>query len=285
MKIGIQTGAFTYIADVKARYAHIKSLGYDTVDVSLADTKATWYQDTAVMEAHCREIHEAAAAAGIEISQVHGPWPTDDTSEEKRALVLEDMRRSMYGCYLMGAHNLVIHPQMPFGHGGVNEDPEFALEKTVELMRNLLPDCEKYDVVLCLENMPFTKQRISTIDRIVEAVEKVGSPYAGVCFDTGHGNVFGRDLGDDVRCCARYLRVLHVHDNNGRMDSHLLPYRGTANWESFTKALAEVGYTGSLSLETVGPTSGHMPQPLLEQGQKLTVNVARWLADQVEAAK
>ena len=288
MKTGICSDQFVrcHGFSIDAAYARIRELGYDTTDESLARTDEQWYHDTAVMEKYCAQIRAAAEKHGIEISQVHGPWPTKDTTEESRTQVWEFMHRAVYGTYLMGAKHLVIHPQMPFGHNPQDEDADAAEAMTVALMRDLMPDCEKYGVTLCLENMPFLNQRISVIERIVAAVAQVDSPNIGICLDTGHVNVFkGQDLGEAVRIAAPYLKVLHIHDNDGRRDAHRLPYLGTADWDSFAKALAEIGYTGTLSLETSGSVSPSLPPEISALGEVQTAAVARHLADEVERYK
>jgi len=283
MKIGICSGPFGYLGSADAAYARIKELGYNTADEDLARTEEAWYHDTAVMEAHCAEIHAAAERHGVEICQVHGPWPTDDTTEESRAKVWEYMHRAVYGCYLLGGQNLVIHPLMPFGIHPKDEDADAAEALTVALMRDLMPDCEKYGVTLCLENMPFLEQRISVTERIAAAVAQVDSPNVGICLDTGHVNVFrGHNLGDAVRIAAPYLKVLHVHDNDGRRDAHMLPYLGTADWDGFVRALAEIGFDGSLSLETAGSVSAALPPYIREMGDRQTAAVAHLLAEKME---
>ena len=283
MKTGNTSGTFAYLP-LDRMYIRMRELGYDAVDQDLAATKAPYYQDAAAMEAYCRTVRAAAEAAGIEISQVHGPWPTDDTTAENRAKTLDNMRLAVYGCYCLGSPYLIIHPQMPYGWGR-EEDADFALTLTVGLMKNLMPDCEKYGVTLCLENMPMTAHRISTMDRIAEAVAMVDHKNACICLDTGHTNVYGHDLGDAVRSAGKYLRTLHVHDNDGKADRHQLPWLGTANWDSFTAALAETGFDGVMSLETRGPVGGNMPDAVRDAAEKLTYNAAKTLADAVENSR
>lgn len=284
MKIGITNGSFSYRGDETAQYAHIAALGYHAVDHSLSKTHMPYYQSDAAMAEYCLRIRQIAEANGLMISQVHGPWPTDDKTEENRALTFLHMRRAVYGCSVMGAPCLIIHPQMPYGWGA-EEDPEFSYRLTVDLMKALMPDCEKYGVVLCLENMPMTSHRISTMDRIAEAVREVNSPFCGICLDTGHTNVFGRDPGEDVRIAGKLLKTLHIHDNDGTRDSHQLPWLGTADWSSFAEALGQSGFNGVLSMETAGSVSGNMPAAVLEQAEKLTLETARTLAAMAEAAK
>ena len=127
--------------------------------------------------------------------------------------------------------------------------------------------------------------RISPIAKIAETVKKISSPHIGICLDTGHSNVFGDDLGEAVRISATWLKVLHVHDNNGKSDQHLLPWLGSCNWDSFTRALAEIGYNGALSLETAGPISSDMPVSVRQAAEMLTAETARYLAEAVEAHK
>jgi len=284
MKIGTYLGAVKYLATADTQYARLRELGYDTLHERAEDTRMPLYRDSRELEAFCRERRQAAMHHGIEISQLHGPWPTDDTSEESRRQGMAYMRTAVLACHLLECRHLILHPVMPYGRAK-DEDADTAEEMTARRLEDLLADCERYGVILCLENMPFRGQRISPPARIASLVCRIQSPNLGICLDTGHANVLGVDAGDAVRCCAENLRVLHVHDNNGNTDAHMLPFTGTVNWTSFTSALAEIGFAGSLDLECTGPVSGHMPKDLRKQGESLTYLTARRLSDMVEAAR
>lgn len=80
MKIGIVSSAANYLPTWDERFAHLKALGYEAVDHGLFDIKQVWYTDDTKLSAHCAEVRAAAEKHGLEISQVHGPWPTDDTT-------------------------------------------------------------------------------------------------------------------------------------------------------------------------------------------------------------
>ena len=53
---------------------------------------------------------------------------------------------------------------------------------------------------------------------------------------------------------------------------HLLPYFGTANWEAFTSALAEIGYDGPIMLETKGYVPENAPEDIRTQAEELTAH-------------
>ena len=49
--------------------------------------------------------------------------------------------------------------------------------------------------------------------------------HAGICLDFGHAHLMG-DVADAVETVAEHVITTHVHDNHGRDDEHLVPYRG-----------------------------------------------------------
>jgi len=284
MKVGNTTGYFWYGETADRKYGRMAEVGYDAADQDMADIKEAIYHDDDALKRFCAENKSAAAHHGIVINQLHGPWPTYDTEPESRAEGWRCFHRAVLACHMMEIPYMVFHPQMPYGWGA-EEEPELPKKLTLELMMDLLPDCEKYGVTMCLENMPFRKHRISTMDRIVEVVREINSPYAGICYDTGHSLVFGHDLGEMARLAAPYLKCLHVHGNDGTGDKHKVPMEGdNIHWKGFTDALAEIGYQGVLSLECMGD----IPDVPLEERlayEKQTYAAGRKLADQVEAAR
>ena len=45
------------------------------------------------------------------------------------------------------------------------------------------------------------------------------------------------------------LICLHLHDNDGTDDQHLLPYDGTVNWNLVVDILKDCNYNGPITLE------------------------------------
>ena len=63
------------------------------------------------------------------------------------------------------------------------------------------------------------------------------------------------------------LITLHVHDNNGAEDEHLLPFDGTVNWREEASLIAKSAYRGSLTLESA-PLAGLYEHTLMESARR-----------------
>jgi sugar phosphate isomerase/epimerase len=70
----------------------------------------------------------------------------------------------------------------------------------------------------------------------------------GVCLDYGHAHLMG-DVGEAVEILSGHVWTTHVHDNGGKRDDHLLPYRGTIDWDAAMMETQKVGYEGLLMFE------------------------------------
>jgi sugar phosphate isomerase/epimerase len=257
----------------------MRAAGFDCADLSaICDICGPYYtSDLQTAKEMAKKERKAAAAAGIRIHQVHGPWPTDDKTAKKRKEKLIYMERAIRLTPVFGARYLIIHPDMPFGWDDEPE-PAFSWQTNLDLFRAMLPIAEEEGVILCIENMPMKAHAISRTQRMYEFVQEINHPNLGMCLDTGHANVFADDCGDMVRLIAPVLKTLHVHDNMGDKDSHLPPYKGTINWERFTSALREIGFAGVLSIEATLAVRDKTQEGRAEAARCMA-EIARKLAD------
>ena len=280
MKIGLEATTYFGLYDYDEGFQKLKAHGYDCVDYSeLSKRHSDLYTFSAdKYRGFLTDIGESANKHGVEITQLHGLWVTDDKTEALREENLAYFMKEIEGAYYLGCKKIVIHPFMPFGFFE-EADKEKTLEINVALFTRLVEYAEKYNVTVCVENLPFTDISISTVQEVKRLVRKINHPNFKVCLDTGHANIFHNDLAADVRLLGNDLVALHVHDNNGRGDQHLLPYMGTIKWEEFLSALKEINYKGAFTLETA--ISPSMPQPMQEEMQRVLAKLARHMADKI----
>ncbi len=76
-----------------------------------------------------------------------------------------------------------------------------------------------------------------------------GPDFLGFCYDSGHGNM-GRGEGlDRLEEVKSRLIAVHLHDNDGKVDQHRLPFRGTVDWKRLIQLIASSSYQNGINLE------------------------------------
>ena len=274
---GTRTSLYTNRETGVVDYEKMHREGYSACDFSkLTDTKGVLYTLTeAEFISRLEKEKEAAKESGIIVSQVHAPWPVENKTEEQRRETMRFMKRAVIGTKALGSRNLVVHPVMPYGWDPEPE-PSFAHEVNAAYFAELCDYAAPYDVDICIENMPTTRHHLARVPALCDFIGELARKNFFMCIDTGHCSCIGDDCGDMIRICGPRLKALHVHDNKGRYDDHLMPYFGVINWKNFKKALADIGFTGVLSLEADVP---FLPEPLREKAFALASETARFLAD------
>lgn len=246
IKFGSTTALFDIYED--ERYKKMKEYGFHYADLlisgELNGKSEREYRDDILRH------KELADAAGVKIWQVHGPWryPPHDETEERRTERAEVMKRSLRFTGMIGCRYWVIHPLMPFGTLD-DFDPELFWQINLDFFRALLPYAKENGVTICFENIPMTKLSISSPEKTLQFIRMINDEHFKLCLDTGHCAVLGVQPADAVRLAGSDLAVMHVHDNNGTHDDHMVPFTGVIDWKAYCKALKEIGFDGVFSLE------------------------------------
>lgn len=130
-------------------------------------------------------------------------------------------------------------------------------ERRIKALTALTEYIKGTGITICLENLT---NDLDHSGPILELIDKVGSDHLGVCLDTGHLNLRpGESQYDFIKNCGSRLKALHIADNEGQTDQHMMPYgKGRVNWNDVIKGLTEVGYTGLFNLEIPGEAHGPM---------------------------
>lgn len=106
---------------------------------------------------------------------------------------------------------------------------ESAMERFITALGIALDHAQCYGVQLLVENNVCSpelrgKLLLQTPDEFLELFRALPQPHLGILLDTGHLNVTAQTLGLDKReyvdRVAPLIRAFHVHDNDGKTDTH-----------------------------------------------------------------
>ena len=175
--------------------------------------------------------------------------------------IVRELDKCFAVCEFVGCPAIVVHPTKA-------ESREAEWELNLKIYRSLIPVIKKYKgVKICLENI-FGRRpgvimdgRLSIVDDAVRMIdilnEEAGGDYFGFCLDVGHANLTKKNIKEFIKALGKRLTILHIHDNNGLDDMHMIPYSYLAttqstvcDWDGFVQGLREIGYEGVLAFET-----------------------------------
>jgi sugar phosphate isomerase/epimerase len=124
-----------------------------------------------------------------------------------------------------------------------------ALDRLYRVLSRLIPYCEKYGVILALENMvPIPPEAGycflgDNIDDFINIFLQLKSDYLQFCLDTGHANTAEGPL-KYIENLGKKIISVHFHDNLGQNDEHMNVGTGTVPWEPLLSALEAIKFTG-----------------------------------------
>jgi len=202
-----------------------------------------------------RQFRQYADDKGFCFPQGH-LWLNCDIAALDQRKTIDDLKVWLDLFYEIGITAAVLHPggrEMIEAGYGQNR----IMEARVIALRELSEHIKGSDMFICLENIPATCPECEDLLRIVE---EAGCPNIGICLDTGHLNLKSGDQVGFIKKAGTYLKALHIADNEGKSDQHLMPYgRGTIDWDKVLAALKENGYSGLFNLEIPGESRCPMP--------------------------
>ena len=99
-------------------------------------------------------------------------------------------------------------------------------------------------------------------DNLRLLMEATASENFGVCFDTGHFNLFSSvSLDEWMRQLKPYIIELHLHDNDKTADDHIAVGEGTFDFERLFAALGDK--------DIIYTIEGHTPEDVLKSIRRL----------------
>ncbi len=202
------------------------------------------------------ELRNRVEASGLRIWSAHGCWGAQsiraarvdlaDLDDSRRMESLDDLKRCIDWGQAAGIHALVVHP------GGLSDSGDLLPRRDALAgsLRLLADHARDGGPLLCVENMPAGVHPGSRMADLFGLVSELRLPEVALALDTGHARIVS-DPATETKAAGSLLMTTHVHDNDGRQDSHEIPGDGVIDWPAWREALDEVEYRGPIMLECI----------------------------------
>lgn len=253
-KIGIATGVFWNEYGEKT-IEKLARIGYDAVDFSMftdGHKRLEILDESAMqMEKYFRSLKNIMDDNGVSVVQTHASFPIDFDTNEQCDKIVGNFKKEIEASAILGAKYIVTHPSMKINGENNFAEGAYNFEKVINGIKDT---ATANNIEVCVENIPvFNKYKYCRVQgacsRAIDLdiyAEKFG---VGVCLDTGHAHVVGENPAYVARKLGQKIKVMHLNDNYGIDDDHIMPYMGGINWHQLATALKEIEYKGDYCAE------------------------------------
>jgi len=192
---------------------------------------------------------------GIIVKAIHMPMNGVDIShpqEYERIKSVREIEKAILMAYHLRADLVVVHPGAIVNN---SDDRKKRIYLSVESLKEIMDFSRNWNIRIALENTP--PGRIGDkLEEIQLILEIISSKALGICLDTGHYLLNNPEIEQGklnlYKILINWQTILfhiHLHDNDGMHDLHLLPQEGIFPWTSFISFLREINYQGTLIIE------------------------------------
>ena len=225
-----------------------------------------WLTDTG-LSLHGIHAPIAQSASGGTFTGVYSIAAKDNTARQQ---AVHEVEVALAVADQIKCDVLVVHLGLPSRQPGAGDNSRAAAARSLEEIIRLT---EPLRTRVMVEVIPNDLSSVSTLVTLLE--RDFEGTDAGICMDFGHAHLMG-DLPDAIETAAEHLLTTHVHDNRGREDDHLVPYRGTIDWPAALVTMRKIGYDGTYLMELANTGT---PATVLEEARRARQKMERALAD------
>ena len=194
------------------------------------------------------EVKKASEAAKLPIHSVmnmaHWDYPLSSADPAVVAKSVKGMETSLHNAHFWGAETVLLVPAV------VNPKTSYkdAWVRSQAQIRKLLPMAEELKVIIAVEEV-WNKFLLSPLE-YAKYIDDFQSPWLRSYFDVGNVVLTGYPQ-DWIRTVGKRIVKLHIKDFRFRKDvAEWVPLReGDINWIEVYKALGEIGYHGTATVE------------------------------------
>ncbi len=136
------------------------------------------------------------------------------------------------------------------GHTLFGQSREDGLHRLGDSLNAIAEFAARYQMRVAIEPADrYETDLLQDCATALELLNQLGYDNLGVLMDNGHVHIVGESEEEAIRLLGNKLFHVHINDNFGVRDQHLVPGDGNCNFTPLMEALRREGYSGFLGVE------------------------------------
>lgn len=266
MELGISTGLFSETSILKI-LPLIKEAGFGTIEIWAGSEKYggsvhfNWHKELEV-----KSLERCLKGLGLKVDSLHAPFSEvvdiSSPDEKLRNFSVGEVERSMEVLKQLGGRVLVVHPAST--EESLKSDIAERFSKCRQSLEYLYIKAQDLGVQIALETqLPHIFGGDSST--LWQLVEGFSLSVCGFCFDVSHTAFWRKGAVATYDELSGGIKSLHISDNNGVTDDHLIPGEGQINWREIVRLIKRSGACEVFMLEVMGKHKNDEPRWVLSK--------------------
>lgn len=249
MKLAFSTNAFRHYS-IEDSIKHIANMGYGGIELMCDEPHAF----PPIVKEKVRSIRNTLQKNKMQISNLNGfmmcavgdfhhpSWIEPEPSFRKKRI--SHTINCIELAAQLGAKTVSTEPGGPLGR--MPREKAYLIFE--EGLNQVIPVAEKNKVTLLIEPEPGLL--IENSFQFLDFISRFDSKYLGLNFDVGHFYCVGEDPASLIKSFKDFILHVHLEDiSKKRVHNHLIPGRGSINFNKIFSALNSIGYDGFVTVE------------------------------------
>ena len=232
--VTVPTRYHAYTADngkysLTAAADFLADAGFDGADLSLDQLEP---DGDDVLRSVLYSFGNRAAARGLCLPVCHLPFYMPDPDDgAAMARFSREITAGIRAAAMLKIPDAVIHPIVRHESQRCRD---LWLTENIAFLSPLRELAGRLGICLCLENMtgkPYAAHPSEAVygSRAEDILELSDRLDTAICWDFGHANLTGLCQSVELEKLRGRVRTVHIHDNNGITDGHLIPFQDSSS--------------------------------------------------------
>ena len=213
----------------------------------------------------CEKLKSILSTYNVE-SSVHSSFRglnIGSESPEERKNTLKQTEKCIKFAYNIDAKKVTVHSGYSLIPSSDKNSRLAARERFEEDLKDCVKMANDYSLKLAVENMDNPQFYVCSLSEAAELAEKIDG--LSITFDVAHLHIYKSQKGisapekqiaeETISLLSDHLTHLHLSDNIGAEDRHLIPGDGLINFKPIVDAVKKINYNGQVIVELWKPSN------------------------------
>lgn len=198
------------------------------------------------------QINDAIAAGGMPCDSLHGifgeQYDPSAPDEQARIFAVDTFKSEGELALELGGPLVIVHCATVRTEGISDQEHRVRIAQLGKSISELGEFGRQMGVRYAFENLPAYHAIGYHVAELAELLAQVAAPNTGMCLDTGHAHMV-TGAPEAIAQNGGQMIYVHLSDNFGDADSHLMPTCGSLDTDAVARELHAASYDGTMMLE------------------------------------